>query len=361
MLVLSLFTFIAIAPLGILGQCGPFCVNLEDHFQDATKLASKSKWDGDPNKAYWTSDFEPNNAKIDNGHLVLSMQLDQSKLAEGKKQGFGATVSSTRLMLYGNVSASIKSGSSSVGVVSSFITKNDQGDEIDYEWTDKVSQVQTNYYWNGQLDYTHSTTEELNTDLAAGYHLYEIQWMPEAINWVVDGVVRRTVTKESTFNATDKSYRFPARPSHIQLSIWDAAQIGSAWTDSWSGGRIDWTDPNRSFNMEFAWIKINCLDPAKDASWPPAGYGPTITDSTQSKIQGDQSNGNSNNQSGSVPGRASSNSSIVVPIALTGGLFGGMIIVGYALSVLARRKKASKVSPSAGKPEMVMKTEVLAA
>ena len=57
---------------------------------------AKSKWDGDPNSAYWTSDFEPNNAKIENGHMVLSMNLDQNKLKEGKKQGFGATVSSTR-------------------------------------------------------------------------------------------------------------------------------------------------------------------------------------------------------------------------------------------------------------------------
>lgn len=79
---------------------GPFCVNLEDRFQDSSKLVEKSKWDGDPNKAYWTSDFEPNHAKIDNGQLILSMNLDQSKLSEGKVQGFGATVSSTRYAAY---------------------------------------------------------------------------------------------------------------------------------------------------------------------------------------------------------------------------------------------------------------------
>lgn len=164
-------------------------------------------------------------------------------------------------------------------------------------------------------------------------------------------MVRRTVTKQSTFNASDNSYRFPARPSRIQLSIWDAAQIDSPWTDGWSGGRIDWTDPNRSFNMEFEYIKISCLDPAKDTSWPPAGYGPQLIDSTQSKAQGNQSTSFPNNQNGNVADRPSSNSSIVVPIALAGGLFGGMVIIGYVMSVIARRKKTSKLSPGVGKIE----------
>jgi hypothetical protein len=184
------------------------------------------------------------------------------------------------------------------------------------------------------------------------------------LSWVVDGVVRRTVTKQSTFNASDNSYRFPARPSRIQLSIWDAAQIDSPWTDGWSGGRIDWTDPNRSFNMEFEYIKISCLDPAKDASWPPAGYGPHLIDSTQSKDQGNQSTSFPNNQNGNVAERPSSNpssnSSIVVPIALAGGLFGGMVIIGYVMSVIARRKKTSKLLPGVGKIEgATNKTEMM--
>ncbi|KAG2171492.1 hypothetical protein INT43_009153 [Umbelopsis isabellina] len=325
------------------------CVNLEDHFKDPSKLVSKSQWNGDPNAAYWTSDFEPNNAKIDNGHLLLNMGLDQSKLAEGKQQGFGATVSSTRLMLYGNVTASIKSGSSSVGVVSSFITKNDLGDEIDYEWTGNMTQVQTNYYWNAQLDYTHSTKEELNTDLSTGYHQYEIRWMPEAIQWVVDGQVRRTVSKESTLNPDDKTYKFPSRPSRIQLSIWDAGQIGSNWTDGWSGGKIDWSDAKRNFQMDFEWIKIDCLTPAKDAAWPPAGYGPKVGDSKQNSTnksvqgtQGTQGGVRDNTVPTQTP--TTKTPSIIVPLALTGGLMGAMIIVGFAVSSIARRKKAAKLA-----------------
>jgi beta-glucanase (GH16 family) len=52
-------------------------------------------------------------------------------------------------MLYGTVTARIKSGSPSGGVVSSFIYRNAvTGDEIDYEWVGKQpNEVQSNFYW----------------------------------------------------------------------------------------------------------------------------------------------------------------------------------------------------------------------
>jgi hypothetical protein len=103
--------------------------------------------------------------------------------------------------------------------------------------------------------------------------------------------------------------------------------------------------------LEFEWIKVSCLEPAKDAAWPPAGYGPNlIGDNSQNKVQ-EASTGTGRDTENNRQG-ISSKSSIVVPIALTGGLFGGMVVIGYALSVLARKKRAAKVNPAAGKPEM---------
>jgi hypothetical protein len=89
-----------------------------------------------------------------------------------------------------------------------------------------------------------------------------------------------------------------------------------------------------------------------------------LIDSTQSKDQGNQSTSFPNNQNGNVAERPSSNpssnSSIVVPIALAGGLFGGMVIIGYVMSVIARRKKTSKLLPGVGKIEgATNKTEMM--
>lgn len=162
----------------------------------------------------------------------------------------------------------------------------------------------------------------------------------------MDGQVRRTVSKESTLNPEDKTYKFPSRPSRIQLSIWDAGQIGSNWTDGWSGGKIDWSDAKRNFQMDFEWIKIDCLTPAKDAAWPPAGYGPTIddtkTNTTNKAVQGTQGVVGGNKIT--TPASTTKSPSIIVPLALTGGLMGAMIIVGFAVSSIARRKKAAKLA-----------------
>lgn len=99
--------------------------------------------------------------------------------------------------------------------------------------------------------------------------------------------------------------------------------------------------------MEFEWIKINCLDPAKDTAWPPAGYKTLLTNNNTGGNGQDDNPTPQQNYTG-----YSSKSSIIVPIALAGGLFGGMVIIGYALSALARRKRGAKVDPGAVKPEV---------
>jgi hypothetical protein len=51
----------------------------------------------------------------------------------GNYGGFGATVTWTCFIEYGKVTAVVKSTSLSKGVVSSFIKRSPEGDEIDFE------------------------------------------------------------------------------------------------------------------------------------------------------------------------------------------------------------------------------------
>ncbi|KAF9086798.1 hypothetical protein BGX23_008570 [Mortierella sp. AD031] len=97
-------------------------------------VTAQANFSGDPTDAVWMTDFLPNNAHIENGNLVLRLQKGTTVNKFGNKPGFGATVSSTRWMLYGTVSARIKSGSWGGGIISSFIFRSSlTGDEIDYE------------------------------------------------------------------------------------------------------------------------------------------------------------------------------------------------------------------------------------
>lgn len=78
-------------------------------------------------------------------------------------------------------------------------------------------------------------------DTYSSWHHYEIDWTPEAIHWSVDGVVVRSLTKKSTWNATGNRFEYPQTPSRMQLSLWPAGRASNAkGTIDWAGGQIDW-------------------------------------------------------------------------------------------------------------------------
>ncbi|CAG8475905.1 2963_t:CDS:2, partial [Acaulospora colombiana] len=89
-------------------------------------------------------------------------------------------------MQYGVVSARIKTGSTSLGVVSSFVISNNTietyGDEIDYEWVGlNRNEVQSNYYWNGTLNFTNGMHHSLAFDTTQDFHVYTVDWKPDYI------------------------------------------------------------------------------------------------------------------------------------------------------------------------------------
>jgi len=261
----------------------PPCVSMYDDFSNKS-LVSWFQWNGDPNSYHWTSDFKPDYASYDgNGNLLLGLHYDGTNLnAQGRYQGFGSTVSSTRAMEFGTVTARIKTGSTASGIVTSFITKNTLGDEIDYEWVGlNPNEVQSNYYWNGTLDYTKGAHHPVGADSTADYHIYTIEWLPDHISWIIDGNVARTVNKADTFDSTLGLYKFPARPSRIQLSMWDGG-MGADGTANWAG-KTDWSDQTKTYTMSVDWVNITCFYNGNASTpWPPAGYGPPKVTSTNS-------------------------------------------------------------------------------
>ncbi|CAG8591761.1 4662_t:CDS:2, partial [Ambispora leptoticha] len=218
----------------------PPCVSLYDDFSKPS-LVNWQNFTGDPTAANWTSDFTPDyTTYMPDGTIQLSMKYDgKDKNAQGNYQGFGSTVSSTRWMEYGTVTARIKTGSTAKGVVSSFITKNLVGDEIDYEWVGlNPNEVQSNYYYNGTLDYT-------------------------------------KVNQKDTWDDQLGQFKFPSRPSRIQFSMWDGG-MGPPGTANWAGSPTDWSDQSKVYSMYVDWVNITCFyNGNSSTTWPPDGYGPT--------------------------------------------------------------------------------------
>ncbi|RKP15065.1 glycosyl hydrolases family 16-domain-containing protein [Piptocephalis cylindrospora] len=235
---------------------------------------------GDPGTGNWTSDFQPNHASVNGaGDLILTLSMDggSAKNEFGKPQGFGATISSIRSLDYGAVTAKIKSASTSPGVVSSLIVRNSYGDEIDFEWVGKEKkEVQSNFYWNNELDYTKSVHHPMPEDPTVNFYTYGIRWTPDEIQWLIEGSVVRTVYRNTTtFIAANSTYKYPSRPALVQLGIWDGGQ-GLQGTADWAGTPTDWADPNKKYDMTVKNLDVSCFYKGNTTTetWPPAGYGP---------------------------------------------------------------------------------------
>ncbi|KAI9598542.1 glycosyl hydrolases family 16-domain-containing protein [Syncephalis fuscata] len=303
----------------------PACVNFETKFDNAKKLINANEYDANPNNYDWTSDFKPDYASINSNGLQLDMKYQGDKKNDaGNYGGFGATVTWTRLLEYGKATVVMKSASTSPGVVSSFITKSPEGDEIDFEWVGKdPTEVQSNYYYNNELDYTKGSHHQMGVDTSKEFHEYAIEWMPDHVTWWIDGKAVRTLTRDSTAKMDNGTYKFPNKMSNVQFSIWDGG-MGLKGTADWAGTPTNWSDKNKIYSMFVKSIKIECLYPNATGSWPPAGYGP-------------EPKGTANPQGPYVPSAddgGSGNSSYATTFTAPVTLVAGLVAVISAILVL---------------------------
>jgi len=153
----------------------------------------------------------------------------------------------------------------------------DVKDEIDFEFVGKdLATGQTNIYWEALPYYGNSGNITDITDTFENWHTYTVDWQPDQMTWAVDGVVKRTKTRASTWNATSGLYNYPQTPSRIQLSVWPGGASSQApGTIAWAGGAINWssTDIQQSgyYYAQVQQIVVQCSPPP--AGTPKDGAG----------------------------------------------------------------------------------------
>ncbi|KAF9198558.1 hypothetical protein BGZ49_000590 [Haplosporangium sp. Z 27] len=262
------------------------------------KLADINTYNGNPNDFDFNTDYNAESVTVQDSKLKIAMRLDSELNSYGRPQGLGSVVSTTRFMQYGNVTARIKTGSTSPGVVSAFIMRNEiPGDEIDFEFVGRnPSEAQTNFYYKTppdmpteEIDYNNTGKIPLGMNTASDFHVYGIEWMPDYIKWSIDGNVIRSVFRNQTVDELDPVSgvplvdkttgqhikRFPTTPSRIQFGIWDGGQ-GSNGTAAWAGSPTDWSKPNQTYEVQIDYVDIQCFYSGNGTEkWPPPGYGPT--------------------------------------------------------------------------------------
>ncbi|KAF9434934.1 hypothetical protein BGZ76_007179 [Entomortierella beljakovae] len=350
-------------------SCFPkaYCSSIREDF-NKPKLANIKTFNGNPNDFDFTTDYNADSVAVEDSKLKITMKLDSVLNSYGRPQGLGSVVSTTRFMQYGKVTARIKTGSSSPGVVSAFIMRNEApGDEIDFEFVGRnPSEAQTNFYYKTppdmpteSIDYNNTGKILLGANSALDFHDYGIEWMPEYINWSVDGKVIRSVFKNQTKDDVDPITgapimdeatgqpvkRFPSTPARIQFGIWDGGQ-GSDGTAAWAGTPTDWSKPGQSYEVQIDYVDIQCLYTGNGTEvWPPSGHGPTKThegpyytpglDNRSGSYDEDGYNDQSPAQNPYVP--FYKNMTLMIP---TGCLLALGILVAFTMEINKRRRLA---------------------
>jgi len=259
----------------------PVCQDKSYTFPNLNGIKANTEYLGDATTADWVSSGEPVSY---NNNVLLTM-------AQGT---VGTLLASTDYVWYGNVQATFRT-SRSQGVVTAFILLSDVKDEIDYEFVGvELETAQTNYYWQGIPDYTHSANISL-TDTFANYHTYEIDWTPDQVTWSIDGQVGRTLNRSSTWNSTTNQWMFPQTPARIQLSLWPGGLASNGQgTIDWAGGLVDWNSAdvktNGYFYAAFESVTVKCFN----APSPPGTNSGTsytyssYTGTNESVVDGDK-------------------------------------------------------------------------
>lgn len=168
----------------------------------------------------------------------------------------GTVISSTEYLYYGRVGVTMKS-SHDTGVISAFIIFSDVQDEVDFEFVGyNLTNPQTNYYYQGQLDYTNSINYTVSNTYE-NFHYYEIDWHEDRIDWYIDGEKKRTLTKAETLNETTGIYHYPQTPARVQISIWPGgAESNGLGTIEWAGGVVDWNSQDiQQYGYYYATLK----------------------------------------------------------------------------------------------------------
>ncbi|KAJ1665241.1 putative glycosidase CRH2 [Coemansia sp. RSA 1813] len=282
------------------------CTSLVDDFSNDDTFAPSGS--SPPSSARFVSELSPDYASIGSDGLSLSLVKSDA----GYK---GSTVYFTEWVQYGVITAQIRSGSTTPGVVSSLQLQDESGTSIDMDWVgSSPKSVQANYYVENQLELSQATTSSLTSDPTSSFITYKIVWLPDSLTWYANGFAVRTVNRRDTWAEGEQKFKYPSNASRLSFSIWNAADSPNAdMTQQWAGS-IPSTSTNTKFSMTVERVQIDCYSnttgSAKSEDSPQSSdlSGSSFA-STKSATEVDLSNFGLSSQDSANPSLSSTSSS----------------------------------------------------
>ncbi|GAA5898047.1 uncharacterized protein JCM6883_000906 [Sporobolomyces salmoneus] len=198
----------------------PACVDRKYSFQadsSARILDNSSTWNGDASSIDWLVDSVGNTTSVIQGVNANTGEPGLTLSLGSNSSSGGTTITSTRSLWFGNVTARIKAASEA-SVVTGFSFVSGTGDEIDFELTNSSTHsIDTAIYSEAEVVEVDQSNNVTNLTTSDSFHDYTVSWLPESITWLVDGKVVQTVSKNSTLKG--QVNRYPQTPSRIRFWI----------------------------------------------------------------------------------------------------------------------------------------------
>nr|WP_232842074.1 family 16 glycosylhydrolase [Terrimesophilobacter mesophilus] len=149
---------------------------------------------------------------------VLTLREEETPVREFSS----AAIASRQSYLYGSFRAELRPSNVPGLITGVFLHRNGPRQEIDIEFLGKnTTKMLVNVYYNPgpdntKLEYGYRGTPtviDLGFDAAADFHVYEIDWKPNAIRWKVDGTV---IYERVLWDPTP----IPDQPLEFNVNLW---------------------------------------------------------------------------------------------------------------------------------------------
>lgn len=169
---------------------------------------------------------------------TLSYDDDKGMVLSCKKETDAPTVYSPEYIFFGELEVEMMAAPGK-GIITSIVLQSDCLDEIDLEWVgSKPDEVQSNYFSKGDDSTfdrggTHVVKESMST-----FHTYKVVWTQTQLDWLIDGVVVRTLKYEDAKGGQ----AYPQTPMQVKLGTWVAGKKDAPeGTKEWAGGEADFS------------------------------------------------------------------------------------------------------------------------
>ncbi|KAK5987802.1 putative glycosidase crf1 [Cladobotryum mycophilum] len=155
-----------------------------------------------------------------------------------EKESDAPTIKTGKYIFFGRVDVVVQAAAGA-GIVTSAVLQSDDLDEIDWEWVGGDNgQAQTNYFSKGDTSTYDRGAFHPVANPTGQFHTYSVEWNSQAVNWLIDGNVVRTLTAaQANGGAT-----LPQTPMQVKLGTWVAGRKDAPeGTVQWAGGYTDFS------------------------------------------------------------------------------------------------------------------------